>query len=143
MVSKKNASSNGGQNSAKKKGKPRGKGKPFEPGNLYRFPKGVSGNPGGRPKLLSEAYRAWLALIDEKTGLTHAELVAQSQGQRAIIAYDTTAAKELRQATEGDLIRDLSKMTDQELDDFIAQRERGTLPGVSGQGTAPENKPAD
>ncbi len=26
----------------------------FEKGNLYRFPKGVSGNPGGRPRVFGE-----------------------------------------------------------------------------------------
>ena len=29
----------------------------FKPGNPWRFKPGVSPNPGGRPKLLSEAFR--------------------------------------------------------------------------------------
>jgi Family of unknown function (DUF5681) len=47
------------------KRKPRGK--PFEKGNMfslpYRFPKGVSGNPGGRPKTkkINESARKQLA----------------------------------------------------------------------------------
>jgi hypothetical protein len=85
------------------KGKPRGK--PFEPGNKYAFKKGEIANPGGRPKSISGAYKAWLEQIDDETGFTHAQLVAQAQGQRAIIAHDTTAAKELRQATEGDTLK--------------------------------------
>jgi len=98
------------------------RGKPFEPGNRYGFKPGASGNPGGRPKLISGAYKLWLEQIDDETGLTHAQLVAQAQGQRAIIAYDTTAAKELRQATEGDTLKVFAEMSDDELDKFISER---------------------
>lgn len=87
------------------KKKPRGK--PFEQGNPYAFKKGDewTGNPGGRPKSVSGAYKAWLEQVDEATGLTHAQLVAQAQGAKAITQADTNAAKELRQATEGDTFK--------------------------------------
>lgn len=60
----------------------------------------MSGNPGGRPKALGEAYRKWLELVDPESGLTFAELVAQSLGNLATQG-DIAAARELRHATEG------------------------------------------
>lgn len=131
------------QNSQKKDGRGQNQDVWFKPNNPWRFPKGKSGNPGGRPKLLSDAYREWLAAEDEN-GISNAAKVAQRLGEATVVyGADVSAAKELRQATEGDLIRDLSKMTDAELDDFIAQRERGAIPGVPGQGTTPESKSAN
>lgn len=109
----------------------------FKPNNPWRFAKGKSGNPGGRPKLLSDAYREWLASQDDQ-GVSNAAKVALRLGERTVNEADVSAAKELRQATEGDLIRNLAQMTDAELDAFIAQREGRTVPGVSGEGTTPE-----
>ena len=88
--------------SAGKKRKQGGRGKPFEPGNKYRFPPGKSGNPGGRPKplLIREAYTAWLAVVDDETGKTHAQLLAEELGIRAIQG-DVAAAREYRAATDG------------------------------------------
>ena len=39
------------------------RGRPFEPGNQWRFPPGVSGNPAGRPKGVSSVVRELLEEI--------------------------------------------------------------------------------
>jgi hypothetical protein len=46
----------------------------------------VSGNPGGysRAKLLSDASRQWLAMVDETTGLTNAELIVRAMGKKLL-----------------------------------------------------------
>lgn len=87
------------------KGKCRARGKPFEAGNSYgrRFQPGQSGNPGGRPRALSDAYRAWLAATD-KRGRTNAERIAAAIG-KAARAGDVAAVRELRLATEGARLR--------------------------------------
>lgn len=72
--------------------------------NLNPFQKGVSGNPGGRPKLLSDAYREYLGTADEATGRTRAQDIARAQGVKAIQG-DVAAAREMRSGTEGDRIR--------------------------------------
>lgn len=76
----------------------------FKPGNPWRFKKGQSGNPGGRPKLLSDAYREWLAAENED-GVTNAAALASRLGEAAISFADVPAAKELRAATEGERVR--------------------------------------
>jgi len=76
---------------------------PKDPPKEYQFKPGQSGNPGGRPKLLSNAYREWLAEEDEN-GVTNARKVAIGQGFSAA-SGDTPAAKEIRQATEGERTR--------------------------------------
>lgn len=86
----------------KRRGKPRGK--PFEKGNAFAYKPGVSGNPGGRPKLLSDAYRRRLAEVNEKTGLTYAETIAIAQVKNAAKG-EVQAAKEIRAATEGTWIK--------------------------------------
>ncbi|HEV2386775.1 MAG TPA: DUF5681 domain-containing protein [Candidatus Acidoferrales bacterium] len=99
--------------------KDRGAGGRFLPGNPHRFAKGVSGNPGGRPKL-SSASRGWLArpcrsrrhlrLYAELTGQrvdrtnppTNAEVIAARVVHSAITGKDALrCARELREATEG------------------------------------------
>ncbi len=86
--------------SPKPKRKPRGKA--FEPGNPWRWPKGVSGNPSGRPATVSGAYKAWLELpYDKDPTMTNAQAMAVAQGFAAHQG-DVQAAKEIRQATEGD-----------------------------------------
>lgn len=104
MVKKKKS---GAQNSAKrkvavvKKRLQGGKGVPFQAGNEWRFPAGKSGNPGGRPKGLSMAYRVWLDMVDEESGLSNAQLLAMQMGGMALKG-DVHAARELRVATEGE-----------------------------------------
>jgi len=121
------------------KGKPRGKGKPFQPGNPWRIKPGEIRNPGGRPKLISEAYREWLEFVDED-GVSNAAKLAMAQGTKAVKG-DTPAAREIRQTTEGDkLTLDLSRLTD----DQLARLARGedvrsvlANPGDGGAGAAP------
>lgn len=84
----------------KRKGKPRGK--PFEPGHKWRWPKGVSGNPSGRPATVSGAYKAWLEMpYDKDPSMTNAQALAVAQGEQALLG-EAQAAREIRQATEGD-----------------------------------------
>lgn len=86
--------------------KRKARGKPFARGNTVgnRFVKGQSGNPGGRPKILSESYREYLATLDETTGRTRAQDIARAMGVAAL-GGDVSAAREIRAATEGDRIR--------------------------------------
>jgi hypothetical protein len=96
--------------------KARGKGKPFPPGNPYRFPPGKSPNPGGKPrefKLLSEAYaqlmRETCPLDTEKR--TWGEVVAEGM-LKAARTGNPAAAKEIRQAIEGDKVKSLGWQDD-------------------------------
>ena len=66
---------------------------PWRPGD-------PSPNPGGRPKLLGESYKEWLAKTNAQ-GMTNAEAVALAMGLEAIKG-DVSAAREIRAATEGD-----------------------------------------
>ena len=99
--------------------------KGFKPGHPYRWPKGVSGNPGGRPKVVSKAYNAWLAAIDPKTGMTNAEIVAEKIGAKASKG-GIEAAREIRMATEGTKINvtDESLTDTERLDRIVALLER-------------------
>lgn len=81
--------------------KKRPRGKPFQAGNPWRFPAGVAPNPGGRPKLLGESYAQLLAQHDPRTGKTFAELAAEKMFEM-FMAGEVAAAREMRQATEGD-----------------------------------------
>jgi len=81
----------------------RKRGRPFVPGNEWRFPKGTSGNPNGRPKVLGESYAKLLSVEDPETGKLIAELVGEKMIEYAM-AGDVSAARELRQATEGDIV---------------------------------------
>ena len=73
--------------------------------NLHPFPKGVSGNPSGRPKLLGESYKAMLARVNEKDAdkRTNAELIANA-ALVAALGGDVSAMREIRAATEGEKI---------------------------------------
>lgn len=85
-----------------------------------RFGLGTSGNPGGRPKLLGEAYRHWLGRpcadakklafyaaqtgerVDPADPPTNAEVIAARGVHSAIAGKDAARfARELREATEG------------------------------------------
>ncbi len=93
-------------NSAKIRIKKKPRGKAFEKGNEHRFLPGQSGNPDGRPKLLTGAYTAMLAEVDPETGMTKAEMIASAGYARSmsLLPGGTAAAREIRQATEGDTI---------------------------------------
>ena len=103
----------------------------FKPGNPWRIQKGQVMNPGGRPKLLSEAAREYLAYVDER-GVSNAAKIIAVQGIKAIDVGDTTAVKELRQMTEGDKVMVLKDMTDAELKQFVEDRVRRI--GISSPG---------
>ncbi len=64
---------------------------PWKPGD-------PSPNPSGRPKLLGESYKEWLAAVN-KDGLTNAQSIAISIGLSAL-AGEVGAAREIRSATE-------------------------------------------
>jgi hypothetical protein len=74
------------------------------PQNLKPFPKGLSGNPGGRPKKtpLSDACRELLnkPATDDPAGRTNAELIAERLVAKAV-AGDIRAAQELADRAEG------------------------------------------
>lgn len=114
MTKKNNAESSIKKLIPKPKGKPRGNG--FKPGNPYRFPEGKSGNPGGKPrefKLLSEAYAQ---LMKEECPLdvekrTWGEVVAEGM-LKAARTGNPAAAKEIRQAIEGDKVKSLGWQDD-------------------------------
>lgn len=93
------------------KPKQKATGRPFPKGHKWRWPKGVSGNPGGRPATLSGAYKAWLELPYAKdSSMTNAQAIAAAQGEWALYG-DATAAREIRQATEGDLTNNTNTTT--------------------------------
>lgn len=70
----------------------------------FQWKPGQSGNPGGRVKNpLSNAYRLRLEEIEPKTGKTYAQLIAIAVASEAMKGK-IEAAKELRQATEGDTL---------------------------------------
>lgn len=83
--------------------KKRPRGKPFEPGNPWRFPPGRSGNEGGRVKRLGKAYAAVLAEIDPESGKTYAEIAAARVFELMMNGAGWAAA-EYRRATEGSLL---------------------------------------
>jgi len=72
--------------------------------NLKPWPKGVSGNPAGRPKsvTLSEAYRKKLAspFPDDPEGRTYAEVIAEKMVMAAA-AGEVGSAREIADRTEG------------------------------------------
>jgi len=63
---------------------------------------GIGNNTTGKggPRLLTEAYKAWLSIEDEN-GVTNAMHVAEAVGTRILKMFDLNAAIELREATEG------------------------------------------
>jgi hypothetical protein len=112
---------------AKKKNRPRGR--PFPKGHKigHRFPKGTSGNPGGRPKmkLMSEAYKAALELEEHAkfpVPRTNAEAIAQKMVSEAK-AGKVNAAGEITDRVEGKPRQayDVKMSIMDELPDLIAE----------------------
>jgi len=69
----------------------------FKPGANW------TGNKGGRPRALTDAYRKWLAEKDEKTGLTGAEKIAKKMIEvaQSDSKNNVAAAREVTLITEG------------------------------------------
>jgi hypothetical protein len=125
-------------NSATKK-KPRGR--PFKPENPWRMKPGETRNPSGRPKLLSDAYREWLAHEDDE-GVTNAAKVAVKVGTVAA-SGDIQAARELRQSTEGDKFNfDFTKLTDEQLERIQHGENPAIVLASSGGGGVGTEAPA-
>ena len=110
----------------------------FKPSNPWRWRKGQSGNPGGVPKKLSDAYRKSLEEVDEN-GMPNSAKIAMAQVWKATVLADTQAAREIRTATEGDTVN-LSKLGNDELDAHITELE-GRIKSLSGPGPVIENQP--
>lgn len=113
--------------------KPRGGVEHLKP---HQFKPGQSGNPGGRPKGLSAAYKLRLDEVEPKTGKTYAELIAIAVTAEAMKGK-IEAAKELRQATEGDTLNlpTRPKSAEELTDDELAAIAAGDASG-SGDGAA-------
>ena len=118
--------------SAKPKQKPRGKS--FEAGNQWRWPPGQSGNPSGQPAVLQRAYKAWLELPykHDKT-MTNAHALAMAQGDAALKG-DTQAAREIRQATEGDMTFTKTDVNAPNLESVVAMLQAATKLREGGHG---------
>lgn len=82
----------------KKKG--HGRAPPMPINKMTGFERGVQKGARTGPKLLTEAYKAWLSIEDEE-GVTNAMHVAEAVGTRILKMFDLNAAIELREATEG------------------------------------------
>jgi hypothetical protein len=112
----------GVENSAKK---PRGKGRPFLPGNKAGFQPGESGNPGGRPKMLMDAYKEKLAeQVESQPEVTYAQAIARAV---VILALNGNlqAVSELRSATERAERPGGGRMVEMSDDELLAIISRG------------------
>jgi hypothetical protein len=94
----------------------------FEPANPWAWKKGQSGNPAGKPRIISEAYREFL-LAEDENGVTNAAKIAFMQGAKAIITADTFAAQEIRKTTEGDVTVNFISLDDNALRERIRRLE--------------------
>jgi hypothetical protein len=96
--------------------------------------------------LLSDSYKDWLAAENDE-GVTNAAGLAMAVGKKALKG-DIGAARELRQATEGDKFTfDLSKLTDEQLQRLAAGEDPRTVlaaagPGGAGAAPAEDNQPS-
>jgi Family of unknown function (DUF5681) len=69
----------------------------FPPPVQYQFKPGRSGNPGGRPKILTEEAAKWLKEKDEN-GVTNAAKAVRAQGEltfRTALPHSVTAFREI------------------------------------------------
>ena len=107
--------------------------------NLKPWPKGVSGNPSGRPRKtpLTDACREVLAepIPDDPRGRTYAQGIAETLAHKALTG-DIRAAQEIADRAEGkprqrleiensNLRQAFDRMTDEEL---LAYASTGALP---------------
>lgn len=118
---------------------PRVPSNPFKKGNQWAYKPGdprlvgVKRSGTTKPRLLSQAYRAWLALEDE-FGITNAMKIAQQLGDATLKMADVGGAKEIRTATEGTQISfkppasDVEELTDDELLRIIQGEQQRALP---------------
>lgn len=117
----------------------RGNPHPPPPPKEFQFKPGVSGNPSGKPKLLGEAYKKWLADLDPDLNLTNAEKSAQVMGAMALEGGENAikASREIRTATQGDMLAlKFGNMTDEELLTHVRQQRQlvdDLLSGGQGQ----------
>jgi Family of unknown function (DUF5681) len=105
-------------------------------GAPYRWPPGVSGNPGGRPKtaVLSQACREKLGELvpDDEHNRTYAQLIADMLGEKAIHG-NMDAAAELADRGEGRPRQDVEvngrgDPLAELLEEFKKAHERGYIP---------------
>jgi len=109
-------------------------------GKPYRWNRGQSGNPGGRPKmaLLSHACRELLAALvpEDPEGRTYAESIAKTLAQKAL-AGDIRAAQEIADRAEGKARRSIEiqnatlrdafeRMSSEELDMYAREAKLPT-----------------
>src|SRR5215471_14930187 len=109
----------------KLKRKPRGK--PFVPGNPYRYKPGkVGGRPvgsEGRATKISRAYTEWLEQMVADGRMTNAEAIAHRMGNIALTAKPgaaIAAAREITDRDEGKAMQTIAVR--QELDEATARR---------------------
>ena len=104
--------------------------------NLKPWSKGVSGNPGGRPKKtpLADACRELLSrpAPGDKTGRSYADAIAEQLAKKAL-AGDIPAAREIADRAEGKARQamevsgpeggpvEIGNMTDEQLDERITE----------------------
>jgi hypothetical protein len=108
-------------------------------GKPYRWKKGESGNPSGRPKskTLSEAYKNMLEELvpNDAEGRTWAELIAEGQIRDAVRG-NVQAAKEIADRTEG-RARQAIEFEDKTLSNAFERMSTEELEAYARDGTVP------
>ena len=112
--------------------------------NLKPWPRGVSGNPGGRPRkrlITDELERLLQEEAPDKNGQTWATAIAEALLRQAITG-DVRAIAELANRVEGkplqavdlhlDPSNDIQNLTEEELNERIVELERQLFPAVNG-----------
>ena len=96
--------------------------------NLKPWKRGQSGNPGGRPRKLrlTDAARAWLEQVDEKTGFTNAMLCASALGKKALKGSHE-AFKAIGDRAEGKPAQSIEVVTEHGLGPVLSELNRGEL----------------
>src|SRR5271155_3124598 len=108
-------------------------------GKPYRWKKGESGNPSGRPKskTLSEAYKNMLEELvpNDAEGRTWAELIAEGQIRDAVKG-NVQAAREIADRTEG-RARQAIEFEDKTLSNAFDRMSTEELEAYARDGTLP------